>query len=130
MVAESVQPMTAPGAPDAPMTPEQRARNIVARNPYTCIACGASLPNDDCKKNGVQNACLPAIDNLEADVAQAIREAESSVLRRAADVAQEYALSHAECHGNPASAHNAAMNIRDAIRAIIPSSPSTESDNG
>ncbi len=105
------------------MTPEQCARSIVVCNPYTCIACGASLPNEDCghKKNGVPNACLPAIDNLEADIAQAIREAEASALRRAAEVALDYLITI-----NGADA----LETRDAILALIPSSPSAESDNG
>ncbi len=114
-----------PGAPEAPMTPEQRAkdvfRTLVRLIPGIFTYKGRWI-------------------ELQALIAAAIREAESSALRRAADVAKAKGDKLVDLADTRRAAGvptrdiglraTEVFGIESAIRALIPSSPPAESDNG
>lgn len=43
-----------------------KAQSIADASPFSCLVCGAGLPNPDCghRKNGVRSACVPATTDL------------------------------------------------------------------
>ncbi len=120
--------MTAPGAPEAPMTPEQRIKEAdrLARQNLK-IGLGAEYLGYDRLFHAA----------LALQFAKAIRESESSALRRAAKYHDEQIARLDEIDSHKLGLTEYGRDHRDwhrfsakAIRALIPSSPSAESDNG
>jgi len=103
--------MTATGAPEAPMTPRERIKKAdqeAREHNKRAEALGGEYRSYD------RLFC----EALERQFSEAIRESETSALRRAAEVARDYE------YGEPFPA----WTIEQRIRALIPSSPSTESN--